>query len=115
MAKGFIKSLVKGVVESGTALIIGQVVKTATDNLIPKKSGVSGMFQDICVTAARFAITYRATESMGDYVEAKYDKTAEACKNVLKAIDEIGEKGENDDDKSEPEIEFTNNTEASTD
>ena len=113
MAKGIIKSVVKGIVESGTALVIGNLTKCVADTFVPKKSGASGAFQDICVGAARLAVTYRATESMGNYVEAKYDKTAEACKNVLKAIEEIGNKEETED--GEPEIEVTNNTEASAD
>lgn len=113
MAKGFLKSLVKGIVESGTALVMGNLTKCVTDTIVTKKSGASGAFQDICVGAARFAVTYRATESMGNYVEAKYDKTADACKKMLKALDEIGNKEETED--GEPDIEVTNNPETSAD
>lgn len=113
MAKGIIKSIVKSVVESGTILVVGQVAKVVTDTFVPKKSGISGLFQDICVGAARFAVTYRASESMGDYVESKYDKTSEACKNVIKALDEMRNKEETED--GEPEIEVICNSEACAD
>lgn len=112
MARNIIKCIVKGIVESGTSLIVGRFTKTIADSMVPKQTGVAGVCRDVSVGAARFAITYRATESMGDYVEKKYDKTAAACKNIMKTLNELGNKedekdGEKDAEETRSTIEHT--------
>lgn len=110
MARNIIKCIVKGIVESGTTLIVGRFTKTIADSTVPKQTGISGVCRDISVGAARYAITYRAAESMGDYVDKKYDKTAAACKNIMKTLNELGNKeeekdGEKDADEAKSTIE----------
>lgn len=117
MAKGIAKMIIRGIVESGTGIIVSQVAKTFVNSYVPKKLGAVGIIEDICVTAARFAITFQATEAVGNYVDNKFDERVDACKKMATTIEEIRNrnKEEKDNDKSEPEIEFTNNAEASTD
>lgn len=103
MARNIIKCIVKGIVESGTSLIVGRFTKTIADSMVPKQTGVAGVCRDVSVGAARFAITYRATESMGDYVEKKYDKTAAACKNIMNALNELGNKEDEKDGEKDAE------------
>ena len=103
MAKNIIKCIVKGIVESGTSLIVGRFTKTIADNMVPKQTGVAGVCRDVSVGAARFAITWRATESMGDYVEKKYDKTAAACKDIMKTLNDLGKKEDNEDGETDAE------------
>lgn len=109
MAKIF-KSAIKFVVETGTAVTVSSITKGLSNAFIPKKTGISGTVQDICVGAARFAITYRATESMGNYVEEFYDDNAKACKKLIDAINDIKEEntdGETDAEEARSEIEHT--------
>ena len=116
MADGIAKTIIRGIVESGTGIIVSQVAKTFINSCVPKRQGVVGMVEDICVTAARFAITFQATEAVGNYVDTKFDARVDSCKKLAERIEEIRNrnKEEAEDDKSEPE-EVTNNAEASAD
>ena len=102
MAKIF-RTAIKFIVETGTAVTVSSITKGLANAFIPKKTGISGTIQDVCVSAARFAITYRATDSMGNYVEEFYDENAKACKKLLNTINDIANEEENTDGETDAE------------
>ena len=118
-----LKKIIKFAVDLGTSATVSFVTKSLQDTFVPKKTGLIGTCQNASLFAARTAITFKAVDTMDTYVEQCYDATADACKQMLNAISEIGEstktknidistKTEEDADDGEANAE--DNTEASS-
>ena len=86
-----LKQIVKLFVGVGTTVTVSSITRSLQRTYVPNRTGAIGLLQDASLTAARYAITYKAADTIDKYVEECYDSTTAACKKALKAISEISE------------------------
>ena len=86
-----LKQIVKLFVDVGTSITVSSITRSLQRTYVPNRTGAIGLLQDASLAAARYAITYKAADTVDKYVEGCYDSTAAACKKALKAISEISE------------------------
>jgi hypothetical protein len=84
-----LKQIVKLFVSVGTTVTVSSITRSLQRTYVPNRTGAIGLLQDASLTAARYAITCKAADTMDKYVEERYDATALACKKALKAISDI--------------------------
>ena len=75
---GLIKNLVRDAVSLGVGMISYNTTKGLANKYVPRRAGALGTITGVCTTAAAIAVSYKASETMEEYVEEKFDKTKQA-------------------------------------